>query len=691
MFECKFLFFIETMYIPAYYLRKPWCLILEHAYQGVAYRANDFGKGFDFDSDAIRKITFSDEHFSVEEKIFIDEKELTFSPEYYVIKKRAISNICLQIQKHWHKEADKRKLANPQFIDLYNKAFKKDDPIRSGLQDKVNKYFLDIKKSISSTDTIALDLSLFICEVAKYVAKDEIEKNEIKEIIKVIKTPDEKITPENLLTKYGQLWQTTSANKLPQKFYNSHWRVYERTDARLRKEATWGIASQYLHIGKIDKNGCIPAKILAMGSEYNGVVSFNPQIGFLLGHLIREIRTDDNSTTPIFLAIQLNEHSDQTLMIGHAMYYSLPYSKFMTKTFLFENKDNPFPPEEAFDSDDNFTDIELSIRQFLSSRSKNRLTMPATNISNLNPLDPIRSLQSWIKNKVTRIANDDILPALLSKYYICYFDGEVEKVKYTDSDKEDDKNKKDEDLANSIRIDELDIRYDVNSADFYASYIRNPTVNKKESDSGAVTGALKGKVRRKQLTVEVILEEETLPNSKIGFAEDLSPTAHFALINFSVNEIGFKNSDAVIFPGIISGLTDSNSTPASFRCIAIKKQSGIKKDGETPKELILNIKDKKNAISKNILNYFRAHLDESQIKVAPILNATPFENFKNITMLYNNGGRIEIVPLMENGGFVFCALCFLKSDTTIEDVKFKNSSINEAISDADHWLSGNRE
>ncbi|WP_164489807.1 hypothetical protein [Runella sp. SP2] len=701
------------MAVPVFYLRKPWYLILAHASQALKYASQNPAKRKveavekpvihrnavvkkKIVDEPYRELPFSDQHFSKEEKKFIEENGITFSSHYYSIKRNAIADICLQIQLYFKEEGDRYKeMSLQKLAESYKKAFpKKEPPIRSPLQDKVNTHFSNVEKGILPTITVPLNLALFVCEAAKNsVSRDEKNLAEIEKTIKVIEEKYSNESPvhdPSLMDMYGKFWQTTAFNKLPQKFYNSHWRIYERTDGRSRANATWGIATQYFYIGKMDINGYVPVKILTLSSEYNGVVTYNPQSSFLIGHLVREATDSDNLTTPVFFAIQLNSQSDQSLMIGHSMYYALAFSKFMTKTFIFEKCDEKFTPEDVVDIElKKFNEIKLSIRQFLSSRSRNRLTMPSTNISNLNEHDLVHSLQSWVNNRIKHLQFDDLLPASIGKYYVCYFYGEVAKAKYTNSDKEEDKIIKDDYLAKYIRIDELDISYDENSVDFYASYIHKQDVSKKALKSGVSTSVFKGKVRRKQSTVEIILEEKTFTNSKKGFAEDSFPIANFILINFSVDDVGLKNKNEAFFSGIITGLSDLNCNPVSFRCFLLRKRGKHDKKNVTQKETTINFSDKENVNSKRILDYFRNHLDESQIKAAPLPKLTTFEKFSNIHSLIKNGGSIKIENSIVNGGVIFRILCFLTSDIIIADAIFESDSIDEALSNMDKWLSNN--
>jgi hypothetical protein len=319
--------------------------------------------------------------------------------------------------------------------------------------------------------------------------------------------------------------------------------------------------------------------------------------------------------------MRVRDAENQSLLIGHYINFSIYFERYITKTVIWRKTDAEFAPEDLVNADNSFEKIPISIRRFLHNRIQNRLNMPLRPLSNLNNAnDKDRSLHGWIEERISSIYKDKKLRACVDQYYVCYFYGDaLNSNKVTESQLSNNINDSiaiDEHISTFMRIDGLAIEYDDDAVAFSATYTHY--INKTESKQrkSITPNIYKGKVVRKNLTIQVFVEHDKFLSSS---PRGNSTTGNFILLNFKIPQCNEDEATDTFnrynyFEGIVSGLSDAHNDPLSFRALIIKRRmnGGRKKE---PIRLTLKDKENRDDISKLVIEYFKNHVNQHQIKI----------------------------------------------------------------------------
>ena len=430
------------------------------------------------------------------------------------------------------------------------------------------------------------------------------------------KAAEEDVQYRKVREEHDKFWR---AGSLCKKFHNTTWLCFQRTDGRKNQHANYGISISPVEIKYWGKDKVTANMICAYSDadgqvesyEYNGMVTADDNTENLIIELKR-VEKDAVPASVAYFVMQLGKDKDQKVVLGYHMYYSLFSQRFITKVVIWEKLDDtkahhrlpvnnhdvtdeniltPYARDiNPLDDIQDFKNIPLLIRRFLSDRKLNRLTLPSKTISQLELKE--NSLKKWIEPKYNK-ADDQILKACCGKYHLFYYYGERIY-----------ENMEEGDILEFIRVDELSISFDENFANFSATYVH-------ERNRGIT---YHGKADRKSTTIEVLVEYK-------GGEKYKTTNVNMILISFSI-----PNSDEHVFEqeyiryssfeGLISGLNDNELTPVAFLAL-IKKMPPDNKDYGG---LIYNKKDPENAVSGELIDFFKKNRKQLKIEVAPFVN-----------------------------------------------------------------------
>lgn len=623
--------------VPVFYLRKPWYILLKYT-TVVFSTSKEWRKELTGVRDEIAKnVTYTlgaeKLKMSSEEAAYTHKLKISYDP-IYIIRSSAIGKICLFLPHYWYKMIIDDQKYSHKIEELYKVAFRgKEASIKSSLQEKINGPLSKINVPLNGEPVVYDTMARCLCMLAKYACKENDE--ELSEIDKILESINdlpslsEKIKPEEkekrAIEKHDLFWRQADDNEMPGRFSDSHWACHERTDPNSTVRSTWGIAKSHIFIGKQNNRGYSPIEFKSRYNEKSyesaGIITYDVDSKYLIAQLIRQSGVkDDTPETPAFFVMSVRDAENQSLLVGHYINYSIYFERFITKTVIWTEEEAEFIPQDLINVDEDFKKIDISIRRYLYSRLQNRLTLPQRGFSNLkNENDKDRSLFVWLEQRISSVYHDKKLLACADKYYVCYFYGDaLGSKKFAErqiSSEVTDTEALHDYITKYIRIDELEITYDDNAVDFAATYTHYTHEAKNGMKKVLLPNFYKGKVVRKNLTVQVFAEYEKykylLPKRK-------TTTGNFILLNFKLplcNEDKaievFNNTD--YFEGIVSGLSDSGNDPLSFRALVIKRRQNDKKKNMVK----LNFADKnnRNDISIKIIKYFEDHLAQHQIKI----------------------------------------------------------------------------
>ncbi|AUD02146.1 hypothetical protein [Spirosoma pollinicola] len=624
--------------VPVFYLRKPWYVLLRYTPTQInkSQYWKDEIKGIrrGLRSEPIEKTDIEKINLSTEESNFIKKANVHYEFAYN-IRTGAISQICLIIPKLWHDLGKTDVVLGERIKEYYLKAFRgKSATERTILQEKVNSPLSKSGVPIGEHSTVSDLIAICLCLMAKSACKDNVddveEINRILEIIDKLPTKPEKNKPADidlkLIDDHLRFWRQASNNTIPDPFTDSHWKSYERTDANKNPKASWGIAKSHIYISQQNERGftsiLFKSKYNEEEYESSGIVTYDKNSKYLIAQLIRHAKIkNDTPETNSFFVMRVRDPENQSLLIGHYINYSIHFERFITKTVIWHKVDKSFSPEDLVNADNKFTTIPISIRRFLYSRIHNRLNLPLRGLSNLdNPNDKDRSLHGWVEERVAAIYQDKKLLACVDKYYVCYFYGEaINLTKLTENQQKGaplEDNSLEDEIAKFIRIDTLDIDYDDDAVAFNATYKHFTQDTHIQSKKIFTQSIFRGKIARENSTVQVFCEQEKYVSIKY---RDKSTSGNFILLNFKIPNCADDKAFEIFnsydyFEGIISGLSDSKNDPLSFRALIIKRRLNNSKRKVSVK-INLTDREKRNDLTRAIINYFKNHATQYQIKL----------------------------------------------------------------------------
>jgi hypothetical protein len=205
----------------------------------------------------------------------------------------------------------------------------------------------------------------------------------------------------------------------PDDWKTSMWVSYERNDLGISKSTI-----------KFEEEGgviFVKVKTLYRDSEnsdytftYNGI-AFKDSVGeYIIINLFR--KEDENVFASFIMRYDRLNSRAQKLSTGHTTYFSIRYKRYLTKRILWMKYEDSnledFVPNDIKITDPDYKKIDKSIRWFLQTKEKNRLSMPGILITTLN--GKIDSLKNWMTSKLEFSENDELLNDLHGEYYLFY-------------------------------------------------------------------------------------------------------------------------------------------------------------------------------------------------------------------------------------------------------------------------------
>ena len=548
--------------VPVFYIRKAWYGILRHVYEqlssGILEVENIEASHFDIlmDKGRVQSIIHEEEAFLYTEAYKLEEV-VTF-------RRNSVSWGVYNIHKYCLDIADK--LNNEELRQLKKDAFRGRKPSgvdeykvlrESSLQENV--YSALSKPGDRCLKEISVHQALFFLKLWGALRKqDEQSQGEVEYFIEKLKKRD--------AGDYRQVSQRKSERifssfPFPKKFLGGFFSSYERTDAPKGTKASWGIGIGSICIGDVVlEDGSVEMNLQTMYSqefrESVGFIKYDPSTEYLLGQVKRKPNQDGSQPeVTSFFMMRVDDVQNQSLLIGHYSYYSSRFKGYITKGVIWILNAIRSTPVDLLEIDQGFNDIDISIRRFLSNRSKNRLTIPKS------PINTLQSLESWLneRKRIGKVLDDMQLHGCVGDYFICYYNGDlVDPIRY-------------EDFLYYIRVDELTISYDENAVGFSCVYTHN--LRSSLSARPKRVDVYKGQPSRRNDTVQVrVANYSTLAPPLSAIPEE----ENHILISFRLSDFDLDLeepfSKAPYFEGTIAGLADIKYTPLCFKILAIKKR-----------------------------------------------------------------------------------------------------------------------
>lgn len=549
--------------VPVFYIRKAWYGILRHVYELVSSNVSELDSleisDFDIliDKNRVQSIIHEEEAFLYTEAYRLEEV-VTF-------RRGSVGRGVYNIHRYCLEVADN--LDNEELRRLKREAFKGRKPsgakdegrilIESSLQENI--YSPLSKPGDQCLKEISVHQALFFLKLWGALRKqDEQNQGEAEYFIEKLKERDGKDHKQVLQEKDERVF---SPLRFPRKFLGVFFSSYERTDAPKGSNASWGIGIGSIYIGDVVlEDGSVEMNLQTMYSkefrESVGFIRYDPSTEYLLGLVKRKPNQDGgHPELTSFFMMRVDDVQNQSLLVGHYSYHSSRFKGYITKSVIWILNTVRREPVDLLEIDQDFTDIDISIRRFLSNRGKNRLTIPKS------PINTLQSLEFWLneRKRIGKVMDDMRLHGCVGEYFICYYNGDLaDPIPY-------------EQFLYYIRVDELTISYNENTVKFSCVYAHNLRSNL--STRPKRVDVYKGHPSRRNDTVQIhVANYSTVdPPSNSIPEEENHVLISFCLTDFDL-DLEEPFSKAPYFKGTIAGLADIKSTPLCFKMLVVKKR-----------------------------------------------------------------------------------------------------------------------
>lgn len=713
--------------LDAFYLRKPWYIILEDAKY-----SDEIPKTFINLADAIDNKPFDESQLCEAEKSFNEEYGLFYTDSFF-FKEGSMVGAGKVLEEFWAKDLkeknDKRLKKDKIYLhetfgkgDIYNISGEKfnselDAFIRSYSNRKRWSELILNKVEKKKKLEVKINLGLAICEIAIFIQNKKIKKkkddnlnysslNDELNIIVRIKNLFEdafKSSTDNteVFKRHEDFWKS-SIDSIPERFQDSHWMEYLRvsdTSSKVEKSenSNWGILLSYLYIGESTKNHYTPITIKTIVDQkvynYSGVATFDTYSNSIIAQLIRSFEKETSNSTPTFVFFPVSDEDHQELSIGFTTYFSKNFKRNTAKRAIWQNINKGFDPEFISANSQKFTTLNTNIIRFLHSPLENRLMLPADPISFLQIEKGFRSLAYLIENNTSRLDNDYILKNCIGEYFVCFFTGSSKELNnsilLSDLDKSNSfKNKSIEYLAKNIHIDDLEVYFDSYGVEYCAKYTHSPMDELNIEPEKYI-----GYIRKQEQTLQIILEEKDLKAHDYQDAlaqKDLS--SRFIFLSFGLPQISKGSAKKILnefpfFCGIITG-TNKFKEPVSYLAVVVRKTESNNQNEETVKDLRERMKCQDyDVLCTQILKYF--HDNSTQLKIiVPSYLQNLTDKYPNLTHFEDRGGKV-IKEKHKKGNEDYIEVITLENQDNNQLINetFTGLTRDEVFKKADLWLS----
>jgi len=322
----------------------------------------------------------------------------------------------------------------------------------------------------------------------------------------------------------------------------SKWFVFERVGGNSNDPKKWGYSIGILEFIGNSQKEYLEVKLQSQfdghNSEYRGIAMPDRARHYMHIYLQESngFHSEDFTSRVSQMVLPLNSVESHTMFLGHLTFHSKRYSRLNTKTIILLNLNSEegkkikiSSPTAYYKSSEQIHEIPLVISQFLYNRSLNRLSLPLNTITNSQELNLFidTNRNSHRSSKMDYFCKDFV-------------------IMFLDNDKK-------------LSKDKLRIEFSHEEQTYQGRLEHYPT-HSEDSHKRVFHG-----------TVHLISDKTIcleLSNEKFNTLTDFEEPV---LLSFSipVDDIHFK--DCEFFPGLISGLNDSDKRPAATNCLVIKK------------------------------------------------------------------------------------------------------------------------